>query len=480
MITIAGIIGVYLSGLLGTLIVDASFGVMLYQFDYFVNPNRRWFSYALPELRYSMIIASTIAVAFFLRIKQYQPNRFLEIPFVKWWLVLCLLSVLVWPLAANNELHVKFMVLYLKTLVFGYLMFKIIDTPVKMERLIWVFLLGQFFLAWMINDVGRNSGGRVERMGPGDSPEANGVAAVVVACVPLLVFYMLKGKLWQKGLALFIGAFVLNAAILINSRGGFLGLVVAMSYMGWFMIASSSLTAKQKAQAVAIGILSLAMFIYLADAAFWDRMATLLNIEVEGERLVGNDGAHRTEFWKAGLQMAGERPLGSGFFGFNTLGHLYMTEEVSGGRVRALHNSLVQVLVEFGFAGLLFFLVLMFSVFKMQRAVRKTIRENSYLYLQSVALSACLVCTLTTAMFLDRFATENMYWLIVFMACFRNIYVVKGLEAVDSPLQRDRPVKAATAEPELARPSPYAGRPVASPYHRGQYLRGSSSGEADR
>ena len=142
---------------------------------------------------------------------------------------------------------------------------------------------------------------------------------VVVAGVPIVAFYILHGKLWQKGVALVAAVFILNAAILVNSRGAFLGMVVGGLYVMVYLFGAFALAIKKKMQIVSGVVVILAAFVYLADDSFWERMGTLTNVQVEGTTVTGNDGTGRIEYWKAGIQMSFDYPLAHGLSRFSAI-----------------------------------------------------------------------------------------------------------------------------------------------------------------
>ena len=424
-ITALTYLALYVIGVLGALFVDGALGIYIYQLDYFANPAQRWWGSQLPGLRYSLIIGMMILLGYLVRARYYKENRFFASPPMKWWVALVVLAVLVWPIAVDQFSHKFFLNYFIKTLVFGFLMYKLIDTPKKFERLLWVFLLSEFYLCWVVYQTGRNDNNRVEDIGPSDGPDSNGLASAIVPCIPIAAFYLLQGRLWQKFVALVVVVFALNALVLINSRGAFVGLVAGGMYIVGVLFAAMAIPVKKKMQIVLGCFLMLGALAYVADNTFWERMATMTEVKVEGTSVSGS-GTRRTEYWKAGFRMTLDRPLGAGFQGFNKLTPLYL----EGYRRKALHNTYMQAMADLGFIGYGLFMALLVSVFRMVAATRKHVRGDPYKYAQCVCITASLVTILTLSIFLDRLTSELLYWVIVFLACFHNIYVLKAQDQV--------------------------------------------------
>ncbi len=71
--------------------------------------------------------------------------------------------------------------------------------------------------------MGRGFGGRIEGVGLADSKEVNALAAILIASIPILVFYIIEGKKhWQK----FVSALFLAYIIWVVAK--------ALGCWGWF------------------------------------------------------------------------------------------------------------------------------------------------------------------------------------------------------------------------------------------------------
>ena len=87
-------------------------------------------------------------------------------------------------------------------------------------------MLGCTYIGYVAKDIGRNSGGRVEGIGMVDTGgDANGVAAALAPSIVVLLYFAWQGSWKVRVLAALCSAYVVNALVLINSRGAFLAVV---------------------------------------------------------------------------------------------------------------------------------------------------------------------------------------------------------------------------------------------------------------
>ena len=64
----------YIGGLASTIIIDACWGIYLYQLHYFWNPPIRWWYSYLPDLSYAFIIAVAILIGFIIHFQNISDN----------------------------------------------------------------------------------------------------------------------------------------------------------------------------------------------------------------------------------------------------------------------------------------------------------------------------------------------------------------------------------------------------------------------
>jgi putative inorganic carbon (hco3(-)) transporter len=415
----------YLGGLTATVLIDLSYGVYLYQLHYFLNPIDRWWYGSLPHIRYSFIIAVFMLIGFFRQYYPFQENRLRDLPQVKWLVAMMIMLGIVFPQAVWPSYHETYTTLFVKLMFFLAIAYKCIDTPTKFERMLWVYLIGNFYVGWVAHDTGRTANWRLEGVGMTDSVNSNGAAAVLITSVPIFIFYLIKGRPWQRIASLGCLAYVFDGIILINSRGAFLALFVAGLYFAFMILREKFLDRSIKFKIVAIGLAGVALFVYLADEAFWERMGTIVG-HVTGEQ---TEEMSRVYYWKKSLEVAARHPFGAGVHGYNyyspqLLPEKYLTE----GGTRSVHSTYFQALAELGYLGPILLFGFILSNFRMAWRVQKYVRDrgNDYLYLQMLSITSAYIAFLVAAAFLDRLYAEVMYWLPMFIASYANIYKFKG------------------------------------------------------
>ncbi len=420
-ITIAFVL-TYAGGLTATLLSDVSWGVMLYELHYFLNPVIRWWYHNLPDLRYSFIIALFIIISFALRSGKYSENRIGDIPHFKWLFIMLFFMGIgcfyaIWP-----ERHRGYFINHGKLIVFIVIAYKVIDTPQKFERMIWTFLSGNFYVAWVAHTTGRTGYGRVEGIGMTDGMNSNGTVAVLITSVPILLFYIKNGKRYQQGAALLFLAYIFDATVLINSRGAFVGLVLCFAYFSYYCVFTANKSIGEKLALLSPIVIGGILFLIMSDALFWERMMTLKKVKE------GGGGASRIYYWKKTFEILEHHPFGVGVWGYQRMSPRLIPPEYLTKGMRAVHSTYFQALSEYGYMGPVIVGGYLWSVFRLVSRMRKRFKERneSYLFEQIVALASGFVAFLTAAMFIDRLYAEMMYWFPMFIASFYNIYYLKG------------------------------------------------------
>ena len=415
----------YVGGLAAAIFYDGCWGIYLYQIEYFLNPPIRWWYGSLPELRYSFIIAICILISFAFRSNKYKENRIFEVPQTKWLLTMSIMMVVISFYAVWPEMHDRTLKTHIKLLFFLALSYKIINTPEKLERMLWVFLLGNFYLGWVAHGSGRTGGGRLENIGPSDTGgDANATAAILITAVPILLFYIMKGKRWQKVLSLLFLAYIIDGIVLINSRGAFVGLVVGCFYfMAFHLFFNKEEPIKERMKILGIILAGICLFLYLTDAVFWERMMT-----ITGDVGAAESNKSRTFFWIKTFDLVKQHPFGLGTWGYQYLSPQFLPEEMLSMGRRAVHSTYFQVLAELGYVGVPVFAGLIFSNFRCMRKTKRHLLEKGdlYLYSQAIAVESGFIGFLTASIFINRLHAEILYWFMLFIACFVNIYMIKN------------------------------------------------------
>ncbi len=385
-----------------------------YQWIYFVNVENTWWAANLPHLRWGLIAAGFLALSCLFNSSSLSDNNVFKHTPTKLILLFLLYMILISPFAVQKDLHFEYLNKYWKLVVIYLLIIWAVGNYKNYRYLIWSYLIGIFYFGWLTyENRHRMHGGRLEGLfiGGPDCVDANMLGAVLITAVPFLILYLIKGNKVEKILSFCFLPFILNGIILVNSRGAFVGLG-----MGLLLLVILTRGIKTKYQLILGSLICIGMFLYLADPRFWERMDTLSDPSIHGAGL-------RMTYWKAGIKMFLERPFGSGGRGFLALSPYYLSPEylASGFGVRAVHNTFIQTLVEYGIAGISLFVAFLFLTVKSLNKIRKGDYQEDRYNLEATALMTALLSFLTAAIFINRLYSETLYWLCAYAIVLCNI-----------------------------------------------------------
>jgi O-antigen ligase len=155
--------------------------------------------------------------------------------------------------------------------------------------------------------------------------------------------------------------------------------------------------------------LSLTLF-FLADDQFITRQQTTADYRED------NSAQERLQSWLGAVHLVEDHPLGAGGRGFHLLSPIYIPEivEAHGGDLRAPHNTFAMLPAEWGIAGLICFIGLHVSVFRILRRVkqRSAPGDPGHYYWWALAIQLALIAHLGASVFSDRLYGEAGYWMI--------------------------------------------------------------------
>lgn len=244
------------------------------------------------------------------------------------------------------------------------------------------------------------TGGEYRVWGPAASflEDNNALALALNMTLPFMYFLgKIEERLWLR--YVFYGMFGLTvlAIIFTYSRGGFLGLLVVLG--------SIFLTTRlrQKLVIAAVAVICLPFVAEQIPDRWTDRMATIQSYEEDGSAL------SRIEGWKAAWNLAIDRPLtGGGFQALNDPDIFIeynpdIIDIVEGANesnivIAGVHSIYFELLAENGFPGLIVFLVICASLFRTQRSLIVTAKDESqktqgaYGQMLSISMIAYLAC----------------------------------------------------------------------------------------
>lgn len=387
------------------------YGLYTYIAVFYLDAPHRWWGQGLPDLRWSLLTAIVTALAM-LRLKP-DPQR------TRWYktfpaIILMLYAAWLWiqsPWALDAEMHRECAVLFTKFVIVYYMVYSLIDTPLKAGDFLLAQVLGCLYLGFLA--LGAPApGGRLEGVGGAGIDDSNTLgmhAAAVAASGALLIFIK---RDWQRYAALVSLPLILNLVVLTGSRGAFLSL-----FMGG--VAIFALRPKENSRLFyTLAFLGILGFGVVASESFWARMKTM-EAAVNKEEVMDNSAEGRIVQMKAGLRMFTAHPLGVGHRGFVTLSPRYMDSiYMSETGTRSSHNTFISTLVEQGLPGATLFLLLWLWVLKSCLVARRWAVARRPMLDVGVMASACagLIVVFVGGQFADFLKTEIQIWLFALLA----------------------------------------------------------------
>lgn len=380
-----------------------AYGVSLYMFTFFITPMYWWWGDIVEGYRWNLFAAVILFGSVLLKTNHARsdlngPSKFMA-------LIAILMAVnalfVHFVLAVDRELSSTLMILLLKIVMLHFVMVAAIRTPADVRIVLWSIVLFASYIGYeaTINDRGRFIAGRLEGIGAAGVRNANELASLLGAVIPLGGYLFLTGKPLEKIVAAFATALSLNMVLLCSSRGTFLGLIAAA-----IIILTMAPKGVRKTVLKGLALGSVALILLLRDP---DIVARFMTIFVSAEER-DNSAAGRLDIWRAALKQIADYPLGAGGESFSrALGRTYF------GRGRSVHNGYLNEMCNWGLQG---FALRMAFLTTALLLVRNSGRQSARASNQNESLlAACLMSamagTLVTALFGDYLDDEWLVWL---------------------------------------------------------------------
>ena len=423
-----------------------SYAVSFYMLTFFAHPvfwwwgdmirGYRWNLYAGVLLLFSLFM--TRADDAFTRDNPLRTNTARILGF----LVLNIIVVHV-LFAANPDSSIGWIILRLKFVLLFFLLQYAIRDERDYRIVTWAIVLGMGYIGYEATIQGRGhfSGGRLEGIGAAGVDSSNQLASLLVTALPLgttLLFTAIPK--WQKAAVVVLCACAFNVVLLCNSRGSFLGALLA----GVVFMAMASGPARKRSLRLAalalVGTLAL-----LRDPEIINRFMTTFNEEAERD----NSAESRLLFWGAGLRMLANYPFGSGGNSFSTArGWRFMPGGTAGaervGDTRALHNGYVTEATDYGVQGftltMLFIGSIWVTALRGRRAALKAGDANAVMIYALFA--AAVTAWMVSSMFGDYLDEEWSFWTAAMAHSYLRLQLFASAQqpTVTTVVEEDRPL----------------------------------------
>jgi hypothetical protein len=336
-------------------------------------------------------------------------------------LLLCLTGLLSIPLALNRfAAWQEFSGTFIRCIVIFIVMVNVVRTKARLKGLLFLALAAGLWLSFeAVNDFrlglmtveGYRAGGR----GGGIFGNSNDMALFLVTLVPIAIALLLGSRsLARKFLFGSCAVLMVSGIVLTYSRGGFIGLLVALTFLAW------KAGQRRRFEIIVVGFLIVVAFLALVPG-YALRLASILVPSLDP---LGSSEARSGELFRS-LYVALRHPLlGIG------MGN-YAPEMSYRGLVT--HNSYTQVAAEMGMAALACYTMFIVTPLKkLGQISRETFeaRRNSHYYYLAVGLQASLVGYMVCSFFASVAYLWYVYYLVAYAVCLRRLYESETGKAV--------------------------------------------------
>jgi len=401
-------------------------GVLLYILVYHLNPETQWWGQSVRALgiRTSFTVALAAGVGLLVRRPRLEHGaQQFPLPYALA-LLLGIVAVgsLTWGFEPCDRGHYQAWK-YVKLMIFLFILIRCVRKPLHYHLVILAWLVGVAYLGYQASGgVGRMHSGRLAYgIGGPDFAESSGLAVHLVATLPLIgAWFFMARSWWGRTFALVTGALAVNTIIMTRTRNAIVGLALMA------IAAVLSLPRGFRMKGLAAVLAGAFLAVHLTDPGWWKRMETVLHYEQD------SGAVQRLTLWNAAFHMALDHPFGIGLGNFRQVVVDYLPELPKG---RSAHNTLATCIAELGWPGIILILAIIVVTLTRLGRVRRVARQlpafveipvhrwqpRFHLGWHAVALRAGLIGYCGCAVFTTRLFAEDLWMLIGFAMCLRNV-----------------------------------------------------------
>ena len=420
-------------GLVLAFAIHPRFGLYTYLAVFYIHPPSRWWGEMLPDFRWSLIAAVVTLIALARLPKVIGRPSFFSLTPVS---LLIAFTLWVWvqnAWAFDPVMHLDFSILLTKYVVLFYLMYRLIDSPRMFNDVLFVHVLGCFYLGWLAYQA--SDTGRLDGLGGPGIGDANGLGMhVATGVMAAAVLIMNPGRWWVRLLCLLAMPFMLNVVIQSESRSAVLAFLAGGVAL-WFMKPRAYRRLFYVGAAVGVVVV-----MFLGHQAFWERMSTI-ETAVQRTEEADTSTVSRVALAKLQLRIAAENPFGIGHKGIVVIAPKYLPPEFLAQQgSRSSHNTYLTVLSEQGVPGAVLFAVLLLwalrSIWRMRelRSRAEMTRFSGHV----AAVAAMLTVAAVGGLAVDYLKAEVQVWGLILMAVLSVEYTM--MRAVREPRPASEPL----------------------------------------
>ena len=377
-----------------------AFTFLLYFRPYELFPSLAWLSK-------SALIVAVFTLALFIPSQLGLENRIsARLTEVKLAVALLLTGVLSIPLALEPQRAFQSLIEFLKVVAVFIMMVNVVRTEKRLRGLLLLVLFASCVLSvGALSDYAQGNlvlgGKRIAGFIGGLFSNPNDLALHLVTMIPIAfaLFLGARGPL-NKVVYLFTSLLLIAGLVATFSRGGFLGFVFVIAFLGW------KLANRNRVVFGAVALTLVVVAVALSPSAYRSRIAT-----------TNDDSATaRTDDLKRSILVAARHPV----FGVGMDNYILFSN-----MNKATHNAYTQVAAEVGLAGLLIYVWLLVSPFnrlrRLEQATRTNRRKPPVHYL-AVGLQASLIGYAVVSFFASVAFLWYAYYLVAYSICLYRIH----------------------------------------------------------
>lgn len=348
-------------------------------------------------------------------------------------LLFALIALLSIPLAISPaEAWHEFSGAFIRCVVIFIVIVNVARTSTRLKAL---FLLTIVISIWLsigaLNDyrlgLATVEGYRVGGRGSGIFGNPNDMALHLVTVIPITIALFFATRRFISRIVYALSALLMISAIVITfSRGGFLGLLVAVAFLAY------KLGYRQRLTIALGGVVLLLVFLVLAPGNYPMRLASIFIPSLDP---VGSAGVRREILFRSIVSAIRHPLLGLGMGNF----HIVSIHE------QVTHNAYTQVAAEMGAAALVIYTMFIVTPLrKLGQIVRDTGlagRKSKYYYL-AIGLQASLLGYMVSSFFASVAYLWYVYYLVAYAVCLRRLYEAETGKPVVVETRRQKKKKA--------------------------------------
>lgn len=414
-------------------------GLLVYINIYFNTPIKsiNWWATYLPDIRWSLVSSLVLIISIFIHKDKISNIKISSLYLVFALVIITYITTKIGVTPSDNAAKWAF-----KLLSYSITMVLIVKIMAN-ENQYRIFILAVIFfganLSLKAYLYGERINGRLEGIGATDALHSNPFALLLIGIMPLMIPFLIRGKLYEKVICWLSLPLLLNAFILCNSRGGFVALVLSVITV-FIFVADKQI----RKSILLVSLCFIPVFLYLADEQLINRISTLVSIQsnIDDEAKMRNVSSGRTEIWGYGLEIAKNYPFGAGPNGFKNLARFYMPEELltfqpgRGYGMRGAHNTYLQLLVEQGIIGLLIFLAICAQVMRLIYRGLKYSKDNLFWKYNFMALGVSFMGSMFGGMFTARIYYEFFWWQVAIVMVAYSLAIKSGQNDVKQVIKQ--------------------------------------------